>query len=93
MLFRSILISHDRAFLDSIVSKTLAFENGKVNVTLEIERKRGLKQNIRDIIVAIDAGHGGKDPGAVSKNNLLEKDLTLLKMKLILCVMDFWHTR
>ncbi len=26
-----ILISHDRAFLDSIVSKTLAFENGKVN--------------------------------------------------------------
>ncbi len=56
-------------------------ENGKVNVTLEIERKRGLKQNIRDIIVAIDAGHGGKDPGAVSKNNLLEKDLTLLMAK------------
>ena len=26
-----ILISHDRAFLDSIVRKTLAFESGKVN--------------------------------------------------------------
>ena len=49
-----------------------------VLVNLEIKKDRNIKQNIRDIIVAIDAGHGGKDPGAVSKNNLLEKDITLL---------------
>ena len=37
--------------------------------------------NIRDIVVAIDAGHGGNDPGAVSSNNVLEKDITLLIAK------------
>ncbi|HET7314640.1 MAG TPA: N-acetylmuramoyl-L-alanine amidase [Salinisphaera sp.] len=31
----------------------------------------------RDIIVAIDAGHGGRDPGAHSPAGLLEKNVTL----------------
>lgn len=31
----------------------------------------------RDIIVAVDAGHGGEDPGAIGKNRLLEKTVTL----------------
>ncbi|WP_157990474.1 N-acetylmuramoyl-L-alanine amidase [Candidatus Erwinia haradaeae] len=30
------------------------------------------------IIVAIDAGHGGQDPGAVSKHGLKEKNITLI---------------
>ena len=45
---------------------------------IEVKKNKSLKNNIRDIIVAIDAGHGGKDPGAVSRNNVLEKDITLL---------------
>ena len=32
---------------------------------------------MRDIIVAIDAGHGGKYPGAIGTNNILEKDVTV----------------
>ncbi len=48
---------------------------------IEIKKNKELKNNIRDIIVAIDAGHGGKDPGAVSSNNVLEKDITLLIAK------------
>ncbi len=48
---------------------------------IEIKKNKRLKNNIRDIIVAIDAGHGGKDPGAVSSNNVLEKDITLLIAK------------
>ena len=48
---------------------------------IEIKKNKRLKNNIRDIIVAIDAGHGGKDPGAVSSNNILEKDITLLIAK------------
>jgi len=32
---------------------------------------------VRDVIVAIDAGHGGKDPGAEGKNGTREKDVTL----------------
>ena len=32
---------------------------------------------LRDVIVAIDAGHGGRDPGAVGKNGTREKDVVL----------------
>ncbi|CEA05922.1 N-acetylmuramoyl-L-alanine amidase [Pseudomonas saudimassiliensis] len=31
----------------------------------------------RDIIVALDAGHGGEDPGAIGHNKALEKDVVL----------------
>lgn len=31
----------------------------------------------RDIIIAVDAGHGGEDPGAIGPNRLREKDVTL----------------
>jgi N-acetylmuramoyl-L-alanine amidase len=31
----------------------------------------------RDLIIAIDAGHGGEDPGAIGKNGTREKDIVL----------------
>jgi N-acetylmuramoyl-L-alanine amidase len=31
----------------------------------------------RDVIIAIDAGHGGKDPGATGRNGTREKDVVL----------------
>lgn len=37
----------------------------------------------RDIIVAIDAGHGGEDPGALGPNSLREKDVVLKIAKLL----------
>ena len=52
----------------------------RVDLILEIKRDRKISNNLRDIVVAIDAGHGGRDPGAVGKN-LLEKDVTLLISK------------
>ena len=52
----------------------------RVDLILEIRRDRTISKNLRDIIVAIDAGHGGRDPGAIGKN-LLEKDVTLLIAK------------
>ncbi len=36
-----------------------------------------IAQQMRDIVVAIDAGHGGEDPGAIGKGNLYEKDVVL----------------
>lgn len=35
------------------------------------------KKPLRDVIVAIDAGHGGNDPGAVGRQGTREKDITL----------------
>ncbi|MGB2063390.1 MAG: N-acetylmuramoyl-L-alanine amidase, partial [Gammaproteobacteria bacterium] len=55
-------------------------ENGVV-LGLSIKRSKNLSKNIRDIIVSIDAGHGGRDPGAVGTNNVLEKDINLLIAK------------
>ena len=33
--------------------------------------------DLRDIVIAIDAGHGGKDPGAIGFKGTQEKDVTL----------------
>ncbi len=52
-----------------------------VLLKINLKKNKDLANNIRDIIVAIDPGHGGKDPGAVSSNNVLEKDITLLIAK------------
>ena len=48
---------------------------------LILKRNKKNQKNTRDIVVAIDAGHGGRDPGAVGSNNVLEKDITLLIAK------------
>ena len=55
--------------------------DGGILLKIKIKKSKNLKNNIRDIVVAIDAGHGGNDPGAVSSNNVLEKDITLLIAK------------
>ncbi|MFT7214751.1 MAG: N-acetylmuramoyl-L-alanine amidase, partial [Granulosicoccus sp.] len=36
---------------------------------------------LRDTVVAIDAGHGGRDPGAIGPRNTYEKDITLAVAK------------
>ncbi len=38
---------------------------------------REAPMNIRDAIIAIDAGHGGKDPGAIGHGGSREKDIVL----------------
>ena len=40
--------------------------------------KKSVNQSARrDIVIAIDAGHGGEDPGALGPNRLREKDVVL----------------
>ena len=60
-------------------SQTIVGED--IFLKLLIKKDKSINKNIRDIVVAIDAGHGGKYPGAVGPNNILEKDITLLIAK------------
>ncbi len=39
------------------------------------------KKALRDVVIAIDAGHGGKDPGATGKSGTKEKTVTLQMAK------------
>lgn len=40
--------------------------------------RKALKSGpLRDLVIAIDAGHGGKDPGAIGKKGTYEKDIVL----------------
>ncbi len=50
---------------------------GSSKVTRTVTRKKEL----RDVIIAIDAGHGGKDPGATGKRGTKEKTVTLQMAK------------
>ena len=35
------------------------------------------RPDARDLVIAVDAGHGGEDPGAIGKNGTREKDVVL----------------
>ena len=53
-------------------------ENG-IKVLLSLDQNKKIKKMTREAIVMIDAGHGGRDPGAIAKShNVIEKDITLL---------------
>jgi len=62
--------------------------NPSFRLVVDLERKKNARQGTkpvktektkkkRNIVVAIDAGHGGRDPGAVGKKGTREKDIVL----------------
>jgi N-acetylmuramoyl-L-alanine amidase len=48
--------------------------NAAAELPVKVEHAR---PDARDLIIAIDAGHGGEDPGAIGKNGTREKDVVL----------------
>lgn len=48
--------------------------SGVADVPVKIPHAR---PEARDLIIAVDAGHGGEDPGAIGKNGTREKDVVL----------------
>jgi N-acetylmuramoyl-L-alanine amidase len=43
----------------------------------EIKKDTQRPTTLRDVIIAIDAGHGGDDPGAIGPSGTYEKDVVL----------------
>jgi N-acetylmuramoyl-L-alanine amidase len=57
----------------------------------KIAERRGMVKQVplqRDIIVAIDPGHGGKDPGAVGPSKTFEKDVVMKVAKRLKKLVD-----
>ena len=51
-------------------------KSGKQKSSL-IKHVSNISMPNRDVVIAIDAGHGGEDPGAIGKKNTREKDVVL----------------
>jgi N-acetylmuramoyl-L-alanine amidase len=49
----------------------------RVDKPLQAQVAKHAPTGARDLIIAIDAGHGGEDPGAIGKNGTREKDVVL----------------
>lgn len=65
-------IDHDRLVIDLERRQT-----GQLAKPAVVKNAASYESNRRDIIVAIDAGHGGEDPGAIGAGKAREKDVVL----------------
>lgn len=60
-------VSKDKAIVRG--AETVISENSSVQVAKQVPKK--------NIVIVIDPGHGGKDPGAIGPSNTREKDVVL----------------
>ena len=64
-----------------VSGKKNSFNNADVKNT-------NVKKDMRQITIALDAGHGGEDPGAQGANGSHEKDITLMIVKKLKAKID-----
>jgi N-acetylmuramoyl-L-alanine amidase len=60
--------------LDAAPASVAAAENAAPRI---VRAEHAPADGDRDVVVAVDAGHGGTDPGAIGRNGTREKDITL----------------
>ncbi|MGP1930207.1 MAG: N-acetylmuramoyl-L-alanine amidase [Arsenophonus sp. ET-YP4-MAG3] len=53
------------------------YNKSKFDNVFQSKNKKLYKKKINKLIIMIDAGHGGEDPGAIGKYKTLEKDIVL----------------
>jgi N-acetylmuramoyl-L-alanine amidase len=75
-------IVYNLSGLAKFTSKTIKTKSGySLNINLNVDNPKYSKTSkpisMRDIVVVIDPGHGGFDPGAISSKGMKEKNITL----------------
>jgi len=53
------------------------FPKDRAQTSKAVRQMADVQAPNRDVVVAIDAGHGGEDPGAIGRNRTREKDVVL----------------
>jgi len=71
---RSFILKPIMQYGDRLVIDLYTLEQQLESVVPQADR---IARQMRDVIVAIDAGHGGDDPGALGPNKLMEKNIVL----------------
>src|SRR5437868_14781674 len=83
ILFSTVLFANQSALQKSFEASAL---NTFSMLTKELNDKKG-----KSFVVVIDAGHGGKDPGALGRNGAREKDVVLKIEKILAKKMIEWQ--
>lgn len=73
---------------DSKEDKKVEKSSASADASAVQEPEKYDSKKFRNIIVAIDAGHGGEDPGAIGRNGSHEKEVTLAIAREIKAQMD-----
>ncbi len=71
------------AIADTPAQDETAGGDGKTEITPDIKPVKSFNGHARDVVIAIDAGHGGEDPGALGRRGAREKDVTLAIARLL----------
>lgn len=77
---RSFLVAPNDAYGHRLVldlGLTAAATAARDGARAVVKKRLADSEAARDIVVAIDAGHGGEDPGAIGRRGTREKDVTL----------------
>src|SRR5450830_741849 len=69
-------------------SKTVLAMPDAISNDVPVDKPALNKNNIRLLTIAIDAGHGGEDPGARGANGTFEKNITLAVAKKLKAAID-----
>ena len=74
---RSFLLDPNKQYGHRLVVDLHPRDTGTRNEVVESDATAPAPDGTRDVVVAVDAGHGGEDPGAVPRAGVHEKDVVL----------------